>query len=73
MSIFGEFTFEKRSILLDVRGNDHEVEFHEIKIGGQMIWQSRDQIILPVFMRSKFLIMIRSPDCANFHEFKIPK
>jgi hypothetical protein len=21
-------------------GNDHEVEFHEIEIGGQMIWQS---------------------------------
>jgi hypothetical protein len=43
-------------------GNDQEVEFHEIEI---------EQIILPVFMRLKFLTMIQSPDHANFHETKI--
>ncbi len=52
-------------------GNDHEVEFHEIKIGGQMIWLSWDQIILPVFMRSKFLTMIQSPDCSFFMRSKL--
>jgi hypothetical protein len=42
-----------------------EVEFHEIKIA--------DQIILQVFARSKFLIMIQSPDRSIFHEIKIQK
>ncbi len=38
-----------------------------------MIWQSWDQIFLSFFMRSKFLIMIWSPDCGIFHEIKIQK
>ena len=49
-----------------------EVKFHEIEIGGQMIFWSWDQIILALFMRSRFLIMIPSPDCGIFHEIKIP-
>jgi hypothetical protein len=38
-----------------------------------MIWRSWDQIILSFFMRSKFLIMIWSPDCGIFHEIEIQK
>ena len=41
-----------------------EVEFHEIKI---QLFLEVDTLI----MRSKFLIMIRSPDHTIFHEIKI--
>ena len=41
-----------------------EVEFHEIKI---QLFQEVDKSI----MRSKFLIMIRSPDRGIFHEIEI--
>ncbi len=50
-----------------------EVQFQEIEIGGWMIWRSWDQIILPVFMRSKFLIIIWSPDYGVLHKIKIKK
>jgi hypothetical protein len=52
-------------------GNDHEVKFHEIEIGGGIISLSQHQQNFAFFMSLKFLIMIRSPDCANFHEIKI--
>jgi hypothetical protein len=47
-------------------GIDQEVEFHEIEI---QLFQEVDTLI----MRSKFVIIIRSPDRANFHEIEIQK
>ncbi len=38
--------------------------------GGRISW---DWIIFALFMRSKFVKMIRSPDCSIFHEIKIQK
>jgi hypothetical protein len=56
------------NILLDrvlpKSGNDQEVKSHEIKI---QLFQEVDTSI----MRSKFLIMIQSPDRGIFHEIKI--
>ncbi len=54
-------------------GNVHEAKFHEIKIGCQIMSQSRDQQNFGLFMRSKFLKIIQSPDCSIFHEIKIQK
>ncbi len=31
---------QHRPISYKCKGNDHEVEFHEIKIGGRMIWRT---------------------------------
>ena len=39
----------------------------------QMIFWSWDQIFSALFMRSKFLIIIQSPDCGIFHDIKIQK
>jgi hypothetical protein len=50
-----------------------EVEFRVIKIGGGMFLRSWDWIFLSLFMRSKFLIMIWSPDRGVFHEIEIHK
>ncbi len=43
------------------------------QIGGRMFPWSWDRIFLSFFMRSKFLIMIWSPDCSIFHEIEIQK
>ncbi len=47
-----------------------EVEFHEIKIGGQKILRSWEWQNFGFFMRSKFLIMIWSPDRPFFTRSK---
>ncbi len=52
----------RMNVVLKTQGQ--EVEFHEIKI---QLFQEVDTSI----MRSKFLIMIRSPDHSIFHEIEI--
>ncbi len=49
-----------------------EAEFHEIKIGGWMIWQSWDQHKFGFFMRLKFLIYLISWS-RHLHEIKIQR
>ncbi len=53
----------RRSNDLSIMRSNYFASFHEIKLFCQFSW---DQIILPVFMGSKFLIIIWSSDCGKF-------
>jgi len=64
-------SFEIKSLIVISRSGGQEVEFHEIKRGGQITLQSRDQIFSSLFMRSTFVLIILSPDPCIFHEIKI--
>jgi hypothetical protein len=62
--LYVSFIFLFLLMLISVWAQGQEVEFHEIEI---QLFQEIDKSI----MRSKFLIMIRSPDQPFFHEIEI--